>query len=80
MRFKNPSRFLKAPAAPAPDMAPSGPPPAPDMGGELMQQGIDTQIQADGGAGLLQGVGVDTQDIPPDQLAALTTNLQTQAP
>jgi hypothetical protein len=80
MRFKNPSRFLKAPAAPAPDMAPTGPPPAPDMGGELMQQGIGTQIQADGGAGLLQGVGVDTQDIPPDQLSALTTNLQTQAP
>lgn len=78
MRFKNPSRFIKT-AAPEAPMASEAPPP-PDMGGELMQQGINSQIQADGGAGLLQGVGVNTQDIPVDQLTSLTTDLQNQAP
>lgn len=78
MRFKNPSRFIKT-ATPEAPVTPETPPP-PDIGGELMQQGLNSQIQADGGAGLLQGVGVDTQDIPVDQLTALTSDLQMQVP
>jgi len=75
MRFRNPQSYLMPEAATpgipeeeAVDLEES-------LGGEQMQLGIEQQIQEDGGAGLLGGVGIDASAVPTDVLQTLTQPL-----
>lgn len=75
MRFDNPLRYI---AQASPEAVPSAqtPPLEESMGGAPMEQGIQQQLMVNGGADMLQQVGVDTTAIPPEQLQALTQGLQ----
>jgi hypothetical protein len=78
MRFRNPASYLNpdkpaplAPEAEAPNLEES-------LGGEQMQLGVNQQIQQDGGAAMLDGLGVDTSGVPPELLQQMTGPLLQQ--
>jgi hypothetical protein len=72
MRFRNPSSLIKAPTQQ--QQAGTNAPPVEDttsLGGEAALAGIQSAINADGGASLAQAAGLPVDDIPPEQLQAM---------
>lgn len=72
MRFPNAKSFIKSPPT-SPTSAPTEP--LPDMGGELMAQGIKTQLVQDGGASMINNLGVPTEGIPPETLQPIVEGI-----
>lgn len=70
MRFLNPTSYIKAASTPVPTPTPEAPaePALDSLGGAALQR----SVMEDGGASLLQGVGIDTSAIDPAQLQAMT--------
>ena len=69
MRFTNPSHYLKTPASvPAPGPIAQPEPTLDEMGGAAIQR----SVTEDGGAALLQGVGIDPSAIDPAQLQQMS--------
>lgn len=71
MRFNNPKRYLKAPPQQAAPSEAAPPNLAESVGGQPLEEAMAQELQLGGGEDTINAMGIDTSDIPPEQLQAM---------
>jgi hypothetical protein len=79
LRLPNPSRYLRKQEAPAPQEAEQPVDLSASLGGGIAEQATQQMLATDGGAGMLNAMGVPTEGIPTDQLQGIMQDVTTTA-